>query len=99
MTIHWQTVVVVLAMFLMTYFTRIAGYLFLRKRTLSPRVMAVLDNVPGCVLLSVIAPYFVVRSWADGVAIVVAVLAAMRFGLLLAVVIAVVCAGGLRHLS
>lgn len=98
MVVHWQTMLVVLSMFCMTYFTRIGGYLFLRKRTLSPRVMAVLDNVPGCVLLSVIAPDFVVDNWADGVTIAVAVLAAMRCGLLTTVVVAVVSAGVLRYM-
>jgi hypothetical protein len=42
-----------------TYLTRILGYLALRNRVLSPRMRYVLECVPGCVLISVIAPAFV----------------------------------------
>ena len=38
-----------------TYLTRIGGYLLLGGRELSPRIMTMLDTVPGCVLVAVIA--------------------------------------------
>jgi uncharacterized membrane protein len=81
-----------------TYATRILGYVVLRDRTLSPRMRAVMENVPGCVLISVIAPAFVARDPADLVALGVTLVAATRFSLLPTVVIGVVATGALRYL-
>lgn len=39
-----------------TYLTRIIGYLELRNRKLSPTTEKVMEAIPGCVLISVIAP-------------------------------------------
>ncbi len=49
----------VFGMMAATYSTRVAGYLLLRNRVLSRRATQVLEAVPGCVLISVIAPRFV----------------------------------------
>lgn len=81
-----------------TYATRIIGYVALRDRALSPRMRAVMENVPGCVLISVIAPAFVARDPADLIALGVTLAAASRFSLLPTVVIGVVATGVLRHL-
>ncbi|MGF6571307.1 putative membrane protein [Paraburkholderia sp. GAS333] len=81
-----------------TYATRIIGYVALRDRTLSPRMRAVMENVPGCVLISVIAPAFVSRDPADLIALAVTLFAASRFSLLPTVVIGVVATGLLRYL-
>lgn len=81
-----------------TYFTRIAGYLFLRNRTLSPRLVTVMESAPGCVLIAVIAPNFVSGRPADLIALAVTVLAASRLPILPTVVIAILSAGLLRAL-
>ncbi|MCW5719736.1 MAG: AzlD family protein [Devosia sp.] len=81
-----------------TYFTRIAGYLFLRNRTLSPRLVTVMESAPGCVLIAVIAPNFVSGRPADVIALAVTVLAASRLPILPTVVIAILSAGLLRAL-
>ncbi|MBN3857880.1 MULTISPECIES: AzlD family protein [unclassified Paraburkholderia] len=81
-----------------TYLTRIIGYVALRDRTLSPRMRAVMENVPGCVLISVIAPAFVSRDPADLVALAITLFAATRFSLLPTVLIGVAATGILRHL-
>lgn len=79
------------------HLTRILGYLLLRNRQLSARTLAVMDNVPGCVLISVIAPAFVSEQPANLLALAVTVLAAMRFSLLPTVMIGVAATGLLRH--
>lgn len=56
-----------------------------------------MDNVPGCVLISVIAPAFVSEQPANLLALAVTVLAAMRFSLLPTVMIGVAATGLLRH--
>ncbi|MDN3714062.1 AzlD domain-containing protein [Paracoccus cavernae] len=51
-----STVLTILAMLAVTYTTRIPGYLFLRDRTISPRLQLMMEAAPGCILISVIAP-------------------------------------------
>lgn len=81
-----------------TYLTRILGYLALRNRKLSPRMVTVLEAAPGCVLISVIAPHFVSRNPADLIALGVTLLAATRFSMLPTVLISVTVAGVLRQI-
>lgn len=50
--------ITILAMTVATYFTRVCGYLWLRKHQLSARARAVLESSPCCVMISVVAPSF-----------------------------------------
>ena len=79
-----------------TYFTRVIGYLLLRGRTLSPRMQYVMESLPGCVLISVIAPAFVSERPADLLALVVTLVAASRLPILPTVLIGIASAGALR---
>ncbi|MGR9618273.1 AzlD family protein [Pandoraea sputorum] len=81
-----------------TYATRIVGFLLLRDRVLSPRTRSVMECLPGCVLISVIAPSFVSDRPADLLALAVTLLVALRFSLLPTVVISIVATGALRYL-
>jgi uncharacterized membrane protein len=90
-------ILTIASMAVVTYSTRIGGFLLLRKRALSPRTMAVLEAVPGCVLISVIAPRFVSDKPAELLALAVTLLAAWRLPLLPTVVVSVVATGLLRH--
>ncbi|HAI45659.1 Branched-chain amino acid transport protein (AzlD) [compost metagenome] len=92
------TVLTIVLMAAATYFTRIAGYLALRNRTLSPRVVTVMEAAPGCVLISVIAPHFVAERPADLIALAITLLAASRLSMLPTVLIGVASAAVLRHL-
>lgn len=87
----------ILAMASVTYLTRIAGYLFLRNRVMSPRLASVMETAPGCVLITVIAPSFVSGHPADLAALLVTVLAATRFSMLPTVLIAIASAFLLRQ--
>jgi len=89
----------ILLMAAATYGTRVGGYLVLRNRTLSPRAKAVMDAAPACVLIAVIAPYFVTSHPADLLALAVTAVAAARLPMLATVAIAVTTAGLLRHLA
>lgn len=80
-----------------TYLTRILGYLALRNRVLSPRMRYVLESVPSCVLISVIAPAFVSPRPADLIALAITVAVACRFSILPTVVIGIASAGLLRY--
>lgn len=81
-----------------TYLTRILGYVLLKNRTLTNKQRQIMQVVPGCVLISVIAPYFVKDNPADMIAIVITLLAASRFSLLPTVAISMASAAVLRML-
>jgi uncharacterized membrane protein len=92
------TLLAIVLMAFVTYLTRVGGYALLRNRTLSPRALAVMEAVPGCVLISVIAPSFVSNQSADLIALAITLAAATRLPLLPTVIIGVACAALLRHL-
>lgn len=98
MTPDLVAILTIAAMAVVTYGTRIGGFLMLRNRTLSPRTLAVLEAVPGCVLISVIAPRFVSDKPAELLALAITLLAAWRLPLLPTVIVSVVATGLLRHL-
>lgn len=94
--IHLDTVIAILIVALTTYSTRILGYRLLKHRTLSARQKKILDIVPGCVLISVLAPYFVPHTWVDFLAIAITVLVSIRFSLLPAVLLSMISTALLR---
>lgn len=92
------TILTIVLMGITTWLTRITGYLVLRDKVLSPRLRAVMEIAPGCVLITVIAPHFVTTEPADMLALLISLLAAMRFSLLSVVLISVIVTAILRHL-
>ncbi len=94
--IHSATLSAILFIAATTYLTRILGYVLLKNKTLSAKQRQILEVVPGCVLISVIAPYFVRDNPADLIAIAVALLAASRFSLLPTVAVSMASAAVLR---
>lgn len=95
--IHSATLLTIVLTALVTYLTRIGGYLALRNRVLSQRAVTVLEAAPGCVLISVIAPKFVSDQPADLMALAITIVAATRLSLLPTVLIGIGAAGVLRH--
>ena len=77
--IHSTTLIAILLVAATTYLTRILGYVLLKNKTLSNKQRKILEVVPGCVLISVIAPYFVKDNVADLLAIAITLIAASRF--------------------
>lgn len=96
MMLHLPALLAILAMALVTYLTRISGYLLLAGRTLSPRMQAIMDLVPGCVLVAVIAPDFATGRPADLIGLAATMLAATRFSLLPTMLCGVITTGVLR---
>ena len=94
--IHLPTLLAILCVAFTTYLTRILGYVLLKNKTLTNRQRKILEVVPGCVLISVIAPYFVRNNSADLIAIAITLFAASRFSLLPTVVISMFSAATLR---
>lgn len=96
--IHSTTVIAIVLVALTTYSTRVLGYLLLKNRNLKPKTKRILEIVPGCILISVIAPYFVTSNPADFIAIIITLLAATYLSLLPTVVISITASGLLRML-
>ena len=94
--IHSTTLVAILLVAATTYLSRILGYVLLKNKTLSNKQRMILEVVPGCVLISVIAPYFVKDNVADLLAIAITLIAASRFSLLPTVAISMLSAALLR---
>ena len=94
--IHSTTLVAILLVAATTYLTRILGYVLLKNKTLSNKQRKILEVVPGCVLISVIAHYFVKDNVADLLALAITLIAASRFSLLPTVVISMLSAALLR---
>lgn len=89
-------VATIVLMAFVTYLTRIGGYLFLRNRTFIPRLTAVLETAPGCVLITVIAPHFVSDNPADLAALAITIIAATRLSVLPTVLVGMASAAILR---
>ena len=95
--IHIPTLIAIICVALTTYSTRVLGYLLLKNRKLSKRTTQILQVIPGCVLISVIAPYFVSDNPANLIAIAIIFLAACYLSLLPTVLISIVATGLLRY--
>ncbi|AXQ22070.1 AzlD family protein [Acinetobacter wuhouensis] len=95
--IHIPTLIAIICVALTTYSTRVLGYLLLKNRKLSKRTTQILQVIPGCVLISVIAPYFVSDNPANLIAITITFLAACYLSLLPTVLISIVATGLLRY--
>lgn len=98
MMVDPTTFLAIVLMALVTYATRVAGYVALRNRTLSERSVKVMEAAPGCVLVSVIAPSFVSGRPADLAALALTLAAAARLSMLGTVLVGVASAGLLRQL-
>lgn len=94
--IHLSTLIAILFIAFTTYMTRLLGYVLLKNKTLTHKQRQILDVIPGCVLISVIAPYFVKDNPADLIAIAVTLFAASRLSLLPTVGISMATAALLR---
>ena len=91
--LSFQSFLLFSCMLAVTYSTRLIGFFALRNRTLSRSAQTIMESAPGCVLISVIAPYFVSDKPHELIAIALTALAACRFSMLLTVLIGVGSSG------
>ena len=80
-----QTLAAILGMALATYATRAAGYWLVRRVTVTGRLAAALEAVPGAVLISIIAPMAFATGPAESAAALLTLLLALRFHLIVSV--------------
>ena len=92
------TVLAILAMAAVTYFTRIVGLFVADRLVLTGRAKAAFDAIPPAVLVAVIAPTALTTGWAEALAAAITVVAAFRLPLLATVAVGVVSVVVLRNL-
>lgn len=88
----------ILGMALVTYATRVLGFVLLKNRHLGARATAVMQAAPGCVLASVIAPHFASPYPHELMALFITLVAAWRLPMLAVVVVGMTSLAALRHL-
>lgn len=96
--IQMSTFIAILLVALTTYATRLLGYVLLKNKTLSKRQRKILEVIPGCVLISMITPYFLRDDPADLIAIMVTLFVASHLGMLPIILISMALAAILRTL-
>lgn len=86
----------ILAMGLATYVTRLIGWLLASRLVLAGRTKAAVEAIPGCMLVSVIAPMLLLAGPADFLAGILTILAVRWFPLVGVLLVGIVSAGLLR---
>ena len=73
-------VMLIAAAAVVTFLTRIGGYILIVKMTrIPPRVEAALNAVPPAVLTTLVAPAFFIGGWDTRVAMLAALLVGLRY--------------------
>ena len=96
MTLDPASVATILGMAVVTYATRIAGFLLTRRLALAGTWTLVLEAVPPAVLAAVIAPAVLTRGPADALAALITAVAATRVPLLATVAVGMAAVVALR---
>lgn len=92
----WHTFLTIFVMAFSTYLTRILGFLVLRSRKLNPTTEYVLEAVPGCVLISLIAPIVLSGDLANSLAVITTFFVMRKFSLFPTVMFSILITGLLR---
>ena len=99
MRIDPATLLTILGMAAVTYFTRIAGLLFGDRLALTGRAKAAFEAIPPAVLIAVIAPTALATGWPETAAAAVTMLAALRLPLLATIAVGVAAVVALRAVA
>jgi uncharacterized membrane protein len=98
MSLDTTTLLAIIAMAVVTYFTRIAGLFVADRLVLTGRAKAAFDAIPPAVLVSVIAPTALTTGWAEAIAAAITAVVAFRLPLLATIAVGVVSVVMLRNL-
>ncbi|MGO4386857.1 AzlD family protein [Microvirga sp. 2YAF29] len=98
MSLDMTTLLAIIAMAVVTYFTRVAGLFVADRLVLTGRAKAAFDAIPPAVLVSVIAPTALTTGWAEALAAAITAIVAFRLPLLATIAVGVVSVVVLRNL-
>ena len=99
MTVDPTTLAAILAMAVVTYATRVAGFFVAGRLALRGRAKAAFDAIPPAVLVAVIAPTALTTGWPETAAALATILVATRLPLLATVAVGVMTIVALRALA
>jgi uncharacterized membrane protein len=99
MSVAPLTLLVIVAMAVLTYLTRIGGVFIVGRLALRGRAKAAFDALPPVVLMAVIAPTVLATGWRETVAAVITALAATRLPLAASIAIGVAAIVALRMMG
>ncbi len=88
MIVSSTTILLIIGMGLVTYATRVGGYLLLRNYSLNKKQAQMMQIAPGCVFISIIVPEFLTGTTGDILALCVTIIAALKLGMLGTIIIA-----------
>lgn len=97
MSVDLNVLAAIGAMAVATYLTRITGYLLANRLQFGPRGQAVVDAIPGAVLVAVIAPLVANGGPATWLAAVITGLCAWRAPMIVTIGVGIVSAAFLRQ--
>ncbi|WP_457089802.1 AzlD family protein [Microvirga sp. P5_D2] len=97
MSLDMTTLLAIIAMAVVTYFTRVAGLFVADRLVLTGRAKAAFDAIPPAVLVSVIAPTALTTGWAEALAAAITAFVAFRLPLLATIAVGVVSVVVLRN--
>jgi uncharacterized membrane protein len=86
--VAFETLLAILLMALATYATRAGGLWLASRLDLSERAGAWLDEIPGAILVSLVAPTVLTGGLAEALAAIAVVIVALRTGSLPAAMVA-----------
>lgn len=99
MSLDTTTLLAIICMAVVTYFTRIAGLFVADRLVLTGRAKAAFDAIPPAVLVAVIAPTALTTGWAEAIAAAITAIVAFRLPLLATIAVGVASVVVLRNLS
>ena len=99
MRIDPATLLTILGMAAVTYFTRIAGLLSGGRLAFTGRAKAAFEAIPPAVLIAVIAPTALATGWPETAAAAVTMVAALRLPLLATIAVGVAAVVALRAMA
>ena len=100
MTGYSESILLIVALGLGTYATRIGGHLVLsRFERLDPRVEAALDAVPAAVMTAIVAPLALATGPAEAIAAGATVVACLRLPIHAVLVVGMVVVASLRAIG
>ena len=97
MGIEKQTLLTIFGMAAVTYFSRVGGLYLMNRITITPKTESWLKTLPGCILISIVAPLILRAGLPEiGAALLVILVSLRSRNLLLAMSLGVACVWLLR---
>lgn len=96
MSFSLEAVLAITGMALVTWMTRAAGFLLVRRVIIEGRLKAALEAAPAAILTGIVAPIVFLQGPAEAIGVAVTALAALKLPTLVSVCVGVAVVAALR---